>query len=183
MKDQTAAFTGYRPFCFPFKDNENHPDCIELKKAIRQQIELLYTQGVKRFLSGASTGVDMWAGEIVIDLMKLYKDMELYCIIPYEDQAKEWTVSQKERYYDMLRDCTKLVQLSVQYYDDCYRIRNEFLVLHSKYLIAVYDTVKNTHSGTGQTVHMALKNGNAIICIHPQSWEISVIQLQQTDNK
>ena len=169
MREKTAAFTGPRPHRFPFKNNEDHPDCVQLKIALREQIEFLYERGVKRFLSGVCIGVDMWAGEIVLDLMQQHKDIELYCIIPFEEQPINWTESQKERYYNMLRDSTKLIQLSVRYYDGCYRIRNEYLVKNAKHLLAVYDKESKMRGGTGQTVHMALKNDNNVICIHPET--------------
>lgn len=172
MKCQTAAFTGPRPHRLLFKDNEDHPDCVQLKAALREQIGLLYERGVKRFLSGACIGVDTWAGEIVLDLMNQYKDIELYCIVPFEEQAIKWTLSQRDRYYNLLRDCTKIVQLSVRYYDGCYRVRNEYLVKNAKYLLAVYDNDSKARGGTGQTVHMALKNGNNIVCIHPKTRSI-----------
>lgn len=176
MKEKTAAFTGSRPHRFHFKDDERHPDCVKIKKALREQVLYLYEeQGIRRFLTGASTGVDMWAGEIVLNLMKKRKDMELHCIVPYEEQAIKWTVLQRERYYDMLRDCTKLVQLSVRYYEGCYRVRNEYLIKNAKYLLAVYDSESGEWSGTGQTVRMALRNDNNIICIHPETQAISLL--------
>jgi uncharacterized phage-like protein YoqJ len=184
MRDQTAAFTGYRPHRFTFKGDEKHPDCVELKSVLREQIELLYEQGVLRFLTGACIGVDTWAGEIVLDLMKQHKDIELHCIVPFEEQAVKWTEAQRERYYNLLRDCTKIVQLSVHYYEGCYRVRNQYLVANSKYLLAVYDQNSKMIGGTGQTVNMALKNGNSIICIHPQTRAISTeIDFKKGDEK
>ena len=68
-----------------------------------------------------------------------------------------------------MTDLIKIVQLSVNYYDGCYRVRNEYLVKNAKYLLAVYDNESKMRGGTGQTVHMALKNDNNIICIHPET--------------
>lgn len=169
MRKRTAAFTGPRPHRFHFKDNEEHPDCVQLKLALREQIGLLYNRGVRRFLTGACIGVDMWAGEIVLGLMKQYPDMELYCIVPFEEQALRWSEAQRERYYNLLAECTQVVQLSVRYYKDCYRVRNQYLVENAKYLLAVYDKEKKMRGGTGQTVYMGVNRGNAIICIHPQT--------------
>jgi len=42
-------------------------------------------------------------------------------------------------------------------------------VKNAKYLLAVYDNESKMRGGTGQTVHMALKNDNNIICIHPET--------------
>lgn len=169
MREQTAAFIGPSPYRFHFKDNEEHPDCVQLKLVLREQIELLYSKGVWRFLTGACIGVDMWAGEIVLGLMKQYKEMELYCIVPFEEQALRWSEPQRERYYNLLSDCTNVIQLSTRYYKNCYRALNQYLVGNAKYLLAIYDKENKMRGRTGQTVYMGINRGNVVICIHPQT--------------
>lgn len=56
-----CAFTGHRPKSFSFGDNENHPDCIQLKQVLRNQIERLYFEGFTHFITGCAMGVDIWA--------------------------------------------------------------------------------------------------------------------------
>lgn len=174
MFEKTAAITGPMPHKFSFRNNEEHPACFKIKDSLRNQILLHYGLGVRRFLSGACIGVEMWAGEIVLSLMGEYPDIELYCIIPFEEQATKWTERQRDRYFAMLEKCTKSVQLNSRYYHGCYRDRNLFLAKNSKYLIAVYDKYSMHHVGTGQTVFMAVSMGRLVSCIHPQTCEISI---------
>lgn len=168
-REHTAAFIGPKPHRFHFKNNEQHPDCKQIKLALHEQISLLYKKGIRRFLTGVSIGVDMWAGEIVLDLMKQHKDIELYGIVPFEEQPIRWSETHRNRYYYLLSACTDVVQLSTRYYEGCYRARNKYLVENSKYLLAVYDKEEKMQGRTGQTVYMGINRGNSVICIHPQT--------------
>jgi len=60
LRDITAAFTGPRPHRFPFGENEDHPECVALKAALRREIEALCGAGVTRFLSAAGKSQRLW---------------------------------------------------------------------------------------------------------------------------
>ena len=52
-KMKTCAFTGHRPQNLPFGFNEEDERCIDLKKALREQIiNLIENEGVTHFISG-----------------------------------------------------------------------------------------------------------------------------------
>lgn len=80
--NKICSFTGHRPSKFSFKYNEEDIECIKLKAKIIEQIEKMYLGGVKIFLTGCAMGVDIWCGEIVLQLMKKYNDIKLYFILP-----------------------------------------------------------------------------------------------------
>jgi len=88
MNETTAAFTGPRPHRFPFGTNEQHPECVALKSSLRREIEGLCDLGVTRFLTGAAMGVDIWAAEIVLDLIAAGREIELHAIVPFHDQEE-----------------------------------------------------------------------------------------------
>ena len=73
-----CAVTGHRPTRFKFKYNENYSGCKRLKKRLRDQFILLYGQGIRCFLVGGALGVDMWSGEILLELKQQpeYSDIE-----------------------------------------------------------------------------------------------------------
>lgn len=54
----TCAFTGHRPHNFPWRNNEEDPQCVALKKTLAEQIKLLAEAGVTEFLSGMADGTD-----------------------------------------------------------------------------------------------------------------------------
>jgi len=163
LLETTAAFTGPRPHRFPFGENEDHPECVALKAALRREIERLCDNGFTRFLTGAANGVDAWCALIVLDLIEQGRPIELIAIVPFRDQDEKWSAEQKERYQTILGGCSDVQTLSEHFYDGCYKVRNQYMIEHAKYLLAVQDHINRPNSGTRQTISMAKKNGNTII--------------------
>lgn len=59
MTNKICAFTGHRPKSFPWKYDENAPDCLLLKEILAAQIEALVNRGVTNFLSGMAQGAGL----------------------------------------------------------------------------------------------------------------------------
>ena len=160
-----CAFTGHRPEKLPFSD-EQHPDCIRLKKQLYQLCVDMLTRGVTVFLSGMSRGVDTWAAECVLRLQTEHPDLaiQLWAAIPYAQQAKGWPAADQERYQLILSAASQVFYLSDSYYRGFLHRRNRFMVEHSRYLIAVYN---NSSGGTESTIQYAEKKGLEIFTIQP----------------
>lgn len=170
--NKTCCFTGYRPQKLPFGFDERHPDCVRLKKLLRQEMVRLITEaGVTHFITGMALGIDQICAGIVLELKKDYPAVTLECAIPYEEQAVKWTVPQRERYYDMIAGSDKATQLQTAYTRDCMAKRNRYLVDGSEYVLAVWDGAGR--SGTGRTVRYARELGRTITIINPATLEIT----------
>ena len=61
-----CCFTGYRPHRFSFSPDGLRPE--QVQAALGEQIRLLYDEGYRTFISGMSTGVDLWAAAEVLAL-------------------------------------------------------------------------------------------------------------------
>ena len=148
---KTCAITGHRPTRFKFKYKENYAGCKRLKKRLHDQFILLYEQGVRRFLVGGSLGVDMWSGEILLDLQKQpeYSDIELVIELTYPGHIG--------------------TDASPESFDK----RNRYLVDHADYLVAVYDNDRTVRSRTGHTVRYAEERGKQITLIHPDTGSVT----------
>lgn len=169
---QTCCFTGHRPEGLPFKTDESHPDCVELKERISQEIErLIVEEGVRHFISGMAVGTDLIAAELVLELKKKYPHITLESAIPYEEQAIKWTQAQREQYYKIAGQCDESVTLQNTYTRDCMKKRNQYMVEHSGYVLAVWTGAPR--SGTGQTVRYAGSLGRQITIINPKTMEIT----------
>lgn len=149
----TAAFSGPRPHRFPFGENEDHPECIALKVALQKEIENLCQHGITRFLTGAANGVDAWCALIVLDLIKQGHPIVLIAIVPFKDQDEKWSTDQQARYKTVLSGCNEVITLSEHFYDGCYKVRNQYMIEHAKYLLAVQDHANRPNSGTRQTIN------------------------------
>ena len=121
MKENgVCCFTGHRPMKLPFGADESHPKCNQLKIILRAEIECLITEHrVCRFITGMALGIDQICAEIVLDLKKKYPQIMLECAIPYEGQAIQWSVEQRERYFGILEKCDEETMLQTRYTKDC----------------------------------------------------------------
>lgn len=163
IRKNTAGFTGPRPHRFPFNENEDHPLCLAIKAALRREIVSLCDKGVTRYLTGAAAGVDMWCGEIVLELIAEGKNIELIAVVPFRAQDEKWSAKNKERYAAILDVCSSVLVLSEDFHKNCYLERNTYLVEQAEYIIAMPDYSNQPRSGTRQTINLALKNGNTLI--------------------
>jgi uncharacterized phage-like protein YoqJ len=171
MKEKTCAFTGHRPQKLPFDLNEEDARCTALKEELRKQIiNLIENENVTHFISGMALGTDLMAAEIVLDLKVSYPGITLESAIPCETQAVKWTVSQRERYYDIAAQCDKETMLQSHYTPDCMDKRNRYMVDHADFILAVWN---GKPSGTGRTVTYARGKNRTVIVIDPVSLAVN----------
>lgn len=171
MKEKTCAFTGHRPQKLPFGLSEEDARCTALKEELRKQtFNLIENENVTHFISGMALGTDLMAAEIVLDLKVSYPGITLESAIPCETQAVKWTVSQRERYYDIAAQCDKETMLQSHYTPDCMDKRNRYMVDHADFILAVWN---GKPSGTGRTVTYARGKNRTVIVIDPVSLAVN----------
>lgn len=161
----SCSFSGHRPHKLPWQGNEADPRCTALKSTLAEQIAALAAAGVTDYYSGGAEGTDCWAAEIVLSLREKNPALRLHCVLPCKEQAEKWDDSARERYYSILHRADSVAYVSQKYYDGCMIDRNHRLVESSGLLLAVYNGVRR--SGTGSTVNYARKLGREIIVIDP----------------
>ena len=177
MPDKVCVITGHRPTRFCFKYDEKNNGCKRIKKRIRDQLMLLYEQGVRQFWVGGALGVDMWAGEILLRLKEQpeYREIRLMIALPFEGHDEGWIEHNRRRMAFLIRHSTQTVIVGQKDAPPAvnYRRRNEYMVDRADYLLAVYDNDRSIRSGTGMTVRLAEKKGLPITLIHPDTGKVS----------
>lgn len=168
---KSCAITGHRPTRFKFKYNEDYSGCKRLKKRLHGQFAALYEQGVRRFLIGGALGVDMWSGEILLEMKRQpeYADIELAIVLPHPGHDERWDERSKKRMAFLLKHCTEHLTVGTDSSAESYYKRNRYLVDHADCLVAVYDNNRNVRCGTGMTVRYAEKKGKPVVMIHPDT--------------
>lgn len=167
----SCAFTGHRPAKFPWKYDENDPQCVELKAVLARQIEKLAAAGVTDFFTGMALGVDTWAAIAVLDLRERNPAIKFHCVLPCEGQETKWSTSAQVRYRDILREADSVEYVKRIYDRKCMLERNQRLVDSAAFLLAVYNGEKR--GGTAATVRHAQKAGRKVIVIDPVTRLIS----------
>lgn len=171
MMNNTCAFTGHRPYKFPWKYDESDERCLELKRVLTEQIVQLVDAGVTRFFSGMAEGTDCWSARAVLDLRVKNPALSLHCVLPCESQADKWNISARKQYQSILSQADSIEYVSREYHKNCMLDRNRRLVDSASLLLAVYNG--EWRGGTAATVRYARKSGREIIMIHPITRQIS----------
>ncbi len=152
---KTCCFTGSRPESFPWREDEDDPRCLELKRQIFVAVSELVGNGYFRFISGMARGADIFCAEAVIELMGEMEGITLECAIPCPEQARSWSKFWKARRESVMSKADKVVTLCPHYTDFCMAKRNEYMVENSDFVLAVWGG--QTYGGTYGTIQKARK--------------------------
>lgn len=180
---RVCCFTGYRPHRFSFSPDGLRPQ--QVRAALTDQIRCLYEEGYRTFISGMSTGVDLWAAAAVVDLAAEFSDLQLVAAVPFEGQESRWPLADRREYRRVLDACHRVEVL----YDRpatqeeaaaCYRNRNRWMVDRADTVLAVCPVdVADSRTGTAATVRYARKQQRRILYIHPQTLAVTEETVQQ----
>lgn len=161
----TCAFTGHRPFKFPWRYDETDSRCLALKAALTRQISALAEEGVTDFFSGMAECTDCYCAQIVLGLRDKNPALRLHCVLPCREQADRWSAAARARYRSILGRADSVVYVSPVYYQGCMLARNRRLVESAAILLAVYNG--ELRGGTAATVRYAQRLGRRLIVLDP----------------
>lgn len=169
FKNYTVSFTGHRPHktnCFFSASNYQYKN---LRKQTKMEIEKAILFGYKIFLTGMALGFDIMCAELVLELKKKYTHIQLFGIIPCENQCKYWTQSEKNKYNDILSKLDKTLLTSKTYHSNCMIKRNKFMVDNSYLIIAFFN---GSNGGTKRTIDYAKNQNKKIIIIQEKNLKV-----------
>ena len=152
MRKHRCCFTGHRPQKLSRSESAIKSD---LEKAIVKAIGM----GYQTFITGMAYGVDIWAGQIVVELRKNNPDLHLIAAIPFPGFESRWSNEWRQAYADLLGKADLVRYICPSYNAGAYQRRNEWMVDHSAHLIAVYD---GASGGTRNTIDYAKRCGITI---------------------
>lgn len=150
-----CCFTGHRPEKLSRSE-------MEIRAALQHEINQAVQAGFTVFITGMARGVDLWAAELVLEQRKRNDAIKLICAIPHEGFETRWSAEWKQR-YNSVRDHADLVQIIGKgYHSGIYQVRNEWMVIHSARVIAVFN---GQPSGTKNTIDYAYRQGVPVVRI------------------
>lgn len=101
-RQRCCCFTGHR------EDKLQRPQkevLEDLKREITQAVE----DGFTTFITGMAYGVDIWAGELVLEHRKKHRDIHLIAAVPFEGFDSHWNESWRKRYRRLLKKRMKSI--------------------------------------------------------------------------
>ena len=147
-RNARCCFTGHRP------EKLRRP-VDDIKVDLENEILRAIKEGCTTFITGMAYGTDIWAGNIVVRLKDRFPDLKLIAAVPFPQFANGWTAEWKERYAALRGKADYVKVIAQEYNPAAYQRRNEWMVDHSKRVIAVYS---GSPGGTRNTIRYAQKN-------------------------
>lgn len=172
-ESRTCCFTGHRPDKLPWGMDERDPRCTALKRSLERELEALYRNGFRHFISGMAMGCDLYFAEAVLALREKYPDLTLEGAVPCPTQAQRWPAGIRRRWRDILDRCD-LETVVQQHYDRwCMLRRDRYMVDRSAAVLAVFD---GTAGGTQYTLNYAMDHHREILLLDPVRPEENAIR-------
>lgn len=164
MKKLTCCFTGHR--------NISKQLYEQIFNITKHKIEILIKDyNVKYFKVGGAKGFDFIAALSIIELKKLYTDINLILVLPCKNQDVKWNKKDRDLYTIVLENANEIIYISEEYTKNCMLQRNDKLLENSSYCIC-YLREKTVKGGTLYTINRAknkdikVYNINNDLCIH-----------------
>lgn len=131
----TCCFIEYKTQISPSKDNSGNIMFIkELTEIITNLIKI---NNVTHFISGLSLGSEQCAAQIILELKQQFPQVTLECAIPYETQAENWSETQRNKYFSIIKNCDKETLLQFHCSNNCIQSRNKYMLKNSNYVIYI----------------------------------------------
>lgn len=167
IKSRTVCFSGHRPEKLPLSGDSGANVIRYLKSILYMEILDSIAAGYNRFITGLARGVDLWAGEILMELKAEGEKISIIAVKPYKTHGNNFTGEEKYSLGRLLSSADEVICLADEYRKGCFQRRNEYMVDHSGKLIAV---VSDYRSGTGATIRYAEKQGIAVRTIDAKTF-------------
>lgn len=122
--------------------NDDHPGLHIIKTALRTRMsQLIEDMQFEWVLISGQTGIELWAGEVALDLREEFPDLKLAVLTPFLDQEKKWKESSQEYYQMILSEADFVESITNRPYENPGQLKakNEFLIKKSDAMLILYD--------------------------------------------
>lgn len=150
-----CCFTGHR-------EDKLYRNEKEIKNALKMEILAAIDAGLTTFITGMAYGVDIWAGEIVLQLKRKHEELKLIAAVPFEGFESRWDEKWKRRYHKLIKRADQVHYICDGYVSFAYQRRNEWMVDRSSRVIAVYN---GEQGGTRNTINYAKRKDVPVVFI------------------
>lgn len=123
-----------------FEGKEENVLTNEIKEKITQQIDyLIEKENISFFYTGMESGADLFYADYVLSKKEEF-GLKLCCVIPYEEQALNFSEEERDLYFSVAQRSDEEIMLNHQKVLGCRRKRDEFMIKNSDVIILLHDT-------------------------------------------
>ena len=167
-----CAILGHSPMRFAWGFDEETEECCKLKAKMMRVLTAMQKDGVSQYAVACDCGVGLYAAEIINSLRENDPSLELYCILPFEDQATKWAPYLRDRYFAMLEKCTLISTISTHEIADAQLHAYRRMIRIADIVLAVYDPKSDRNDEVDKAVKYAVGKGKKMVYIDPDTFQI-----------
>ena len=155
LRQHRCCFTGHR-------EQKLRRGAGLIRRELEKEIRKAVSEGFTTFITGMAYGVNIMAGEIVVNLKKEFPAIKLIAAVPFPGFESRWGEEWKNRYQILFQQADLVRFICDSYASSAYQKRNEWMVNHSARIMAVFN---GEPSGTKNTIDYARKAGVPVALI------------------
>jgi uncharacterized phage-like protein YoqJ len=121
-----------------------HEGIPYIKEAIKRRLISLIEEGLEWVIIGGQLGIEIWAGETVVELKKEYPQLKLMIITPFLGQEEKWNEANQEVYQRLVSNADCVNSASKESYQGPWQFRNrtQFVLRKTDGFLVLYDDEK-----------------------------------------
>ncbi|WP_268963959.1 DUF1273 domain-containing protein [Pseudalkalibacillus berkeleyi] len=138
---KVVAITGYKAHELGIF-TPKHEAIPYIKGVMKKRIIQLVDEGLEWVVITGQQGVELWTGEVVLELKEDYPELNLAVLTPFEDQEQKWKEPSQEYYHQILSQADFVDSVSKRPYENPGQLQacNQFIIQKTDALIVLYDT-------------------------------------------
>lgn len=135
-----CAITGYKPFELGIF-SEEHPSIEIIKYSLRSKIIQMMDEGMEWFVISGQTGIELWSGEVILELKQEGLPLKLAVLLPFLNQEERWKEPVQNVFHRVIEQADFVDAISKREYDSPkqFQQKNTFIVLNTVSCLLVYD--------------------------------------------
>lgn len=139
---KSLLISGYRSYELNIF-NQTDPKLLYLKGFIKNQLINYIENGTEWFVITGQLGIELWAGEIVLELKEDYPEISLAVLLPYTGFAEKWSESNKSTFEEVIHQADYVNYTSNKDYESPAQIKGNqvFSVRNTDGAFIIYDTM------------------------------------------
>jgi uncharacterized phage-like protein YoqJ len=140
---KVMAVTGYKSHELGIFD-EKHQGIKYIKRVLEKRLISFIEDGLEWVLISGQLGVELWCGEVVIQLKKQYPQLRLAVLTPFYNQESNWNELKKEQYNQVLLQADYVDSITKREYENPsqLKLKNQYIIEKSDGLLVIYDDDK-----------------------------------------
>lgn len=139
---KSILISGYRSYELNIF-NQTDPKLLYLKEFIKDRLVQYIENGVEWFVITGQLGIELWAGEVLLELKEEYPEVSLAVLLPFTGFGENWNETNKTMFEEIIHQADYVNYTSNKDYESPAQLKGNqiFSVRNTDGAFIIYDTM------------------------------------------